>query len=161
MSTKIIPQYHPAIIARFWRKVHKTDTCWLWTHAKRARGYGHFYAGVTAGHVYAHRFAYELVHGLIPAGLVIRHNCDVPACVNPAHLIAGTQRDNTHDRDRQGHGVRIVTLEQGEAIIRRYRAGETQVALGKAYGVSHTTISGIVRGKTWPPAYLSTQEATR
>lgn len=66
---------------RFWEKVMKTETCWLWTGAKASiYGHGKF------GRVKAHRWAYENLVGPIPTGLTIDHLCRVPACVNPEHL---------------------------------------------------------------------------
>jgi hypothetical protein len=87
--------------ARFWAKVNKTETCWLWTGAKFPTGYGHWRRSE-----YAHRVAYALAIGPIPAGMQIDHTChngteclggsSCPhrACVNPAHLEAVTQAVN-------------------------------------------------------------------
>lgn len=49
-----------------------------------------------------HRVAWELANGPIPAGLVIRHKCDNPPCVNVDHLELGTVADNVRDRDQRG-----------------------------------------------------------
>jgi hypothetical protein len=46
---------------------------------------------------YAHRVAYVLANGPIEPGQVVMHTCDVPACVNPAHLKLGSQGDNNRD----------------------------------------------------------------
>ena len=80
---------------RFWTKVHKTDTCWLWTGGI-SHGYGSFdLPGVGRWRaVRAHRFAYEALVGPIPEGMVIDHLCRVKACVNPDHLEPVTQRTN-------------------------------------------------------------------
>ncbi len=43
----------------------------------------------------AHRFAYELLVGPIPDGLVIDHLCRVRHCVNPAHMEPVTRWENT------------------------------------------------------------------
>ena len=76
---------------RFWAKVHKTDSCWLWT-GSLSRGYATFSHG---GRRYSvHRFAYELLVGPIPKGLVIDHLCRVRHCVNIDHLEVVTQRVN-------------------------------------------------------------------
>lgn len=57
----------------------------------------------------AHRHAYAAAHGLEVCkdlrGVVIMHSCDNPACVNPAHLSAGTQQDNITDMMRKGRNV--------------------------------------------------------
>ena len=75
---------------RFWAKVHKTDTCWLWT-AGTLDGYGRFHGGGsyekgTARQWKAHRFAYTLHHGPIEDGTTLDHLCRVKNCVNPDHL---------------------------------------------------------------------------
>jgi hypothetical protein len=79
---------------RFWEKVNKTDTCWLWTAYLSPRGYGHFVSGVTGSSRLAHRISYELLVGKIPDGLVLDHLCRVPACVNPSHLEPVTNAEN-------------------------------------------------------------------
>ena len=76
---------------RFWAKVQKTDTCWLWTAAINPKGYGQFKHG---NMVYAHRFSYEQAKGPIPKGLQIDHLCRVRHCVNPDHLEAVSRRTN-------------------------------------------------------------------
>jgi len=82
-------------IDRFWSKVDKSSDCWLWTDVLARNGYGYLGIGGRAGRkVQAHRLAYELMNGEIPAGLQIDHLCRVRHCVNPAHLQAVTQRTN-------------------------------------------------------------------
>lgn len=77
---------------RFWRKVKRTDLCWLWQGAKNNEGYGTFWV---APHVVApHRFAYELLVGAVPDGLELDHLCRVVSCVNPDHLEAVTHAEN-------------------------------------------------------------------
>lgn len=51
-----------------------------------------------------HRYVYKKINGDIPSTTVVRHTCDVPHCINPQHLIAGTQADNMRDRDQRGRG---------------------------------------------------------
>lgn len=79
---------------RFWAKVNKTDSCWLWTGAI-VRGYGVFTPVIPGPLLRAHRYSYELLVGPIPDGLQIDHLCRTPLCVNPAHLEPVTPRENT------------------------------------------------------------------
>ena len=79
---------------RFWAKVNKTDTCWLWTASTR-NGYGQIGAGGRFGkNLSAHRVAYEMLVGPIPEGLQIDHLCRVTLCVNPKHLEPVTLQEN-------------------------------------------------------------------
>jgi len=69
---------------RFWEKVNRTDTCWLWIAYRDELGYGKVR---WAGRIQvAHRVAYELVVGPILEGLTLDHLCRNRGCVNPAHL---------------------------------------------------------------------------
>ena len=78
---------------RFMAKVsEQPNGCWLWQGAKSHGGYGSlWFEGRRVG---AHRVAYQLLRGAIPAGLTIDHLCRTVACVNPAHLEPVTMREN-------------------------------------------------------------------
>lgn len=69
---------------RFWLRVEKTDSCWLWRDPSSPALYGRF--KVADHSVGAHRFAYELLVGPIPEGMEIDHLCGIRNCVNPKHL---------------------------------------------------------------------------
>ena len=88
--------------ARFWSKVDKTETCWLWAGALNNSGYGTIKIdGVTIG---AHRHAYELAGGVIPDGLDLDHLCSVRRCVNPDHLEPVTRSENIRRAVERGCG---------------------------------------------------------
>jgi hypothetical protein len=79
-------------VERFWQKVEKTDTCWLWKAALTRGGYGQF--AIAKQPRRAHRIAYSLVNGAIPDELEIDHRCFVRACVKPDHLQVVTRQTN-------------------------------------------------------------------
>ncbi len=87
------------------RTVEGPAGCLLW-QGSFARKYGTVkFRGRGWG---AHRVAYELAFGPIPAGLDVMHLCDVAACINPDHLEAGSRRQNMlHFRDVQ-RGLVVV-----------------------------------------------------
>lgn len=66
--------------------------CWLWTCAKQNLGYGMTWFDGKL--IYAHRFFYEQIVGVIPNKKQLDHLCRVTNCVNPAHLEAVSHRTN-------------------------------------------------------------------
>ena len=76
---------------RFWSKVTKTESCWIWTGGRSGNGYGLFWTGnyrLNGSPIWmmAHRFPYQDIHGDVADGLELDHLCRVPLCVNPDHL---------------------------------------------------------------------------
>ena len=93
---------------RFWRKVDTSGDCWLWIAGKTADGYGSFRPRHKV--MRAHVYSFILHFGPYDRRLYVRHSCDVPACVNPAHLSLGTQFDNMRDMVARGRaGNRYAT----------------------------------------------------
>jgi hypothetical protein len=89
---------------RFWPRVQKTSTCWLWT-GNTSKGYGSIEAeGKPVG---VHRFSYQLATGKVPV-LDVLHSCDNPRCVNPDHLTEGTHQQNMADRNAKGRGTSLL-----------------------------------------------------
>jgi hypothetical protein len=90
---------YPANEKKFWARVEKTDSCWLWMGAKTRQGYGHGSWHIDGRLVQlAHRVAYLLSGKTIPEGSVLDHICRNPSCVRPAHLKVTTRWENTHGR---------------------------------------------------------------
>lgn len=109
---------------RFWEKVKKTDTCWLWMAGKTPKGYGVFYGGPQHPRKAAHRYAYELMVGPIPSGMELDHRHTCPKnCVRPEHLRAVTHKQNCENhrniRASNTSGARGVTRSKGR---RRWEA---------------------------------------
>ena len=154
--------------AHFWTRVRcgAPDQCWEWTGAVLHSGHGYCWNGKRTLH--AHRYAYEISKGAIPAGLLVCHACDNPKCCNPSHLWLGTQKDNMHDCIAKGrhsapprtdwpsvmrtrpHHWQKLTIKQVKEIKARLRRGnETQTRIAADYDVKDNIISQIKLGKRW------------
>ena len=142
-------------IEKFYQKVNKTDTCWLWTGGQ-AGGYG--VTSIGSKTYFAHRASVILHGGTIPPKMCVCHKCDVPLCVRPDHLFIGTHKENTHDAIRKGRfkpfPVKNCTprkLEQWQAdfIRREVAAGKQATPLARQFGVSKSLVSKIVHNERY------------
>lgn len=144
---------------RFWSKVNKTDSCWVWTAARDDNGYGLFRPDGRRGRlVRAHIWALEQVLGRpLGSGLNSLHTCDNPPCVR--HLYEGTDEDNARDRDSRGranvrvgelHGKAVLTDEIVVECRRRYvMGGVTYRELAQEFDVSIAAMAKAVLGRNW------------
>jgi 5-methylcytosine-specific restriction endonuclease McrA len=96
-------QYSLKFPDSFWKKVDKTNSCWVWVGAKDVCGYGQHVKKF--GTTKAHRISYILKYGDFNKTLKVLHRCDNPSCVNPSHLFLGTQQENVQDMVKKArHG---------------------------------------------------------
>ena len=132
--------------------MEKTGHCWTWIKAKDKDGYGVFRLKGRR-RIKAHRFAYEKKYGPIGLGLVIRHKCDNPACVNPDHLIAGTHLDNKQDAVKRGRDCRGEAHHKArlsERDVLDIRASDLPGAtIAADYGVTKENVYAIRSRKIW------------
>lgn len=144
--------------------------CWIFTGCRAADGYG-ILRNSKPRVIKAHRAAWILAHGLVPAGLLVCHHCDVPLCCNPGHLFLGTAADNWADCVSKGrtasgekngaytkpesirHGENHGRAKLREQDVRNIRAevenGEKKAHLARRYSVSTTVIGHICARKLW------------
>jgi len=122
--------------------------CWLLKFTKSNKGYAQMYVGNK--NKSAHRVSYETFVGPIPKGLLVLHHCDIRHCVNPAHLWLGTAKDNTKDMVLKRRHTARFNDEQVKEIRKLYSSGECILKdLAEMFNVSQTSISNIVRFKTY------------
>jgi hypothetical protein len=138
--------------------VEVASGCREWTRC--ARPYGELNIGRHCA-VVAHRAAWLLAHGDIPAGMVVAHKCDNPRCINVEHLYVGTQLQNVADTIARGRarkprllGERNPQAALTETLVlelrARYARGDcTAVDLANEYGLSATTVGPAIKGTTW------------
>jgi hypothetical protein len=105
---------------RFWSYVDRKgpDDCWPWTRSKDKTGYGHFGNGIGGKVILAHRQAFLFAGGVVTKEKpYVLHSCDFRPCCNPAHLRAGTHKENMQDRNARGRTA--TGAKNGRSAARR------------------------------------------
>jgi hypothetical protein len=126
--------------------------CWPVTCGKTHDGYGQI--RVNGPKRRAHRVMFSLFYPDVPA-VVVRHTCNNPACINPAHLRAGTQKDNAEDRMNSGRGGDLRGEKNGRAVLTVARvqeiraSAESAPALAARFGLTRQTIHAIRKRRIW------------
>ena len=102
-----------ALAHRFWSKVQKTDTCWIWKSTTGTDGRGNIRrpmmnVGGRAGNTkVATHVAWYLEHGKWPSKQM-NHTCDNAMCVRHDHLYDGTPKQNMEDFAERGRGGKCL-----------------------------------------------------
>jgi hypothetical protein len=131
--------------------------CWYWIGSIDALGYGRF------SHLEesrAHRVSYRIFHGDIASSMKVMHKCDTRCCVNPAHLITGTQAQNVADmvsKRRQkptsltgeSNPMAKLTIAKVAEMRALVGAGARQRDMCSMFGVSPMTVSRVIRRELW------------
>ena len=153
MSTDVYQR--PSFEKRFWKRVKKTKSGWLWIGGKSGTGYGlTFYQGKVMG---AHRASYLLHKGEIPKGLDVMHSCHVRHCINPDHLSVGTRKQNVIDCVAAGrmpfagelNNHSILKNADIPKIRKLLRQGTKNIVIAALFGIDARVISDIKHGVTW------------
>lgn len=134
--------------------------CWIWMGATKTHKHPYGWLVYNKKHYNAHRLFYMIHHGikLTDPKIVICHSCDVPQCVNPEHLFAGTQKQNVIDmwsKNRQAKRL-LKPIVQSKLNIKQVHEIKIKCALGikdeiiaKQYFVKKSTIQDIRLGRRW------------
>jgi hypothetical protein len=158
-------QGNPTLEKRFWAKVRRAgpSECWLWTATISKWGYG----GIKIGKAVfmAHRVSFAMANQQEPGDMLVCHSCDTPACVNPAHLWLGSDRDNHRDMMAKGrwrgNGVKgerhMWTKLTAEQVLYIKTSPELGYRIAEKFGVAKSTVSAIRKGHNWN--WLSAQVA--
>lgn len=130
-----------------------TETgCWLWLKATDNFGYGRI-GTIGTNIVNAHRVSYELHKGKIPKGMCVCHTCDVPSCINPAHLFLGTKAENSADmalKKRSTYGEKNPMSKLTESDVKNiFNDNRTQQEIANDYGIKQQAVSKIKLKLRW------------
>lgn len=139
----------------------KHNGCWVWLGARSSRGYGN--CSIMKRQWRVHRYIAYCNHPEISfedfQEMIVAHTCDTPLCINPDHLVVGTQKDNIQDaraKNRlntskgEDHYTTNLTVKDIVTIREKYAQGRrTQHSLGLEYGIAQSAIHGIIHRRTW------------
>lgn len=137
--------YLARLLARSWIA---PGNCRIWLGAKKPTGYGNM---AFRGRVeLAHKVAYILAYGPVPAGCYVCHRCDTPGCVQASHLFAGTPLANQVDMRQKGRARKHRKFDDAEIaeVVRARRSGETLRSLSVRFGISQAHVSRLASGKS-------------
>lgn len=94
----------------------------------------------------------------IPDGMVVRHKCDNPRCINKEHLELGTRSQNAQDSIKRGRfkyppihrGANHPASKIDDDIVRYMRrSGKNGYQLAREFSLNPTTVYDIINRKTW------------
>lgn len=134
----------------FFRRVTKTETCWLISGYGNAYGYGYCFDATRGGLMSAHRWSYLHHKGAIGPGLHVCHTCDNRRCVNPDHLFLGTNLDNWKDAIAKGRMPKVKLNPEKVREIRAHKASGLMLKeIAAMYGVTLGSVWHITSGRSW------------
>ena len=138
-AVKGIVKLRPTTLQRFNEKWTEDENgCHVWNACTDKDGYGLF--KMVGKSMRANRVSYRLHKGEIPRGQTVRHTCDNEVCVNPDHLILGTQIQNNQDKmERYRQPWRFESIKYLEMRF-LHQIGVTEDVIVKRFGVNKETL---------------------
>lgn len=130
--------------------------CWEWNGRRDRQGYGQTWFGGRNRKV--PKLAYEGWCGEVAPGLVVRHRCDNPPCLNPDHLLLGTPADNARDKVERGRTVNlhgedspcaIRTAAEIQEIRALHAQGWSYRRLARHFSLDIGYVGRIIRREIW------------
>lgn len=129
-------------------------------HSQKGDRMGYANVKLDGKSIRLHRRIYCEHHNLSRSdinGLIIRHKCDNPKCINITHLEIGSHQDNMNDRNnrnRQAIGEKIgCSILKNEDVVKireMFKTGKYRfIDLAKIFKVAPWTISQMVKRRTW------------
>lgn len=150
MDAPVVMKERGSLVDRVLRRLPAEfgDACVPWPGGRNEAGYGLIRSGgKSEPQVRVTRVVYEHFHGPVPDdSRVVMHTCDNPPCVNPWHLVAGTDGDNMTDKMLKGRAGKKLTPDAVRLIRADSRASRVVAA---EHGISHTLVKHIRSRKVW------------
>lgn len=106
----------------------------------------------------AHRMSWVVANGRpAPPGKVVRHKCDNPPCIEPSHLVLGTQAENVADmfvrkradRNAEQNNSARLTWDSVRAIRAFHDEGASVRDLSSRFSVSKSQIRNVISYTHW------------
>lgn len=129
--------------------------CLIWPRKANSAGYGYY--KIRSNRILAHRLAWLSSGKNIPFNYCVMHKCDVPLCVNLAHLTVGTRSDNNRDRmnkNRSAIGEKAGRAKLTDKTVKKIREEYaknlyTLKELSEQFGVSDHQIFQVAHRRSW------------
>lgn len=124
--------------------------CWLWSYGMDDEGYGmaRFHQRPMRAHI-----ASFIAHGGdLPKGYCVLHSCDTRLCVNPAHLRAGTQKQNSEDAvaRKRMNTVRFPIAPLSQTIRDMLESGKSVATVAEELRIHRQSVRKARGEKTRP-----------
>lgn len=131
---------------RFFDKVkkNKKSGCWEWSGCKDKDGYGVFYfvnPEDGSKESRAHRVSLIINKGFLDKNKIVLHKCHNRKCVNPDHIMHGSQSENIRHSVKRGTHVRVrFTDDQVIEMSEKRLSGWASTKIADFYKTNPATV---------------------